>query len=102
MTEVDPSLRCYQPKPQKPQRIVDVLITLLETDEPAEAARQRLAKPSDPKKSDGSGPATSQDGPAVPSEDVPAVAPGAAPGAAPGEASAVASDSGPDRPDSDL
>jgi hypothetical protein len=55
LTEVDPGLLAYKPQPQKPQKIVDVLISFLETDEAAEAARQRLAsKP----KAKGSKPAT--------------------------------------------
>ena len=41
--EIDPRLRDYQPKPQKPQKLVDFLIQFVEEDEVAEAARQRLA-----------------------------------------------------------
>ena len=43
VTEIDPRLRDYQPKPQKPQKLVDFLIQFVEEDEVAEAARQRLA-----------------------------------------------------------
>jgi hypothetical protein len=56
VTEIDPSLLAYAPKAQKPQKIVDMLISLLDEDEVARAARERLAKP----KKDGQGDAAAQ------------------------------------------
>ncbi len=57
VTEIDPSLLAYAPKAQKPQKIVDMLIRLLDEDEVARAARERLA--TKPKK-DGQGDAAAQ------------------------------------------
>ena len=56
VTEIDPSLLAYAPKAQKPQKIVDMLISLLDEDETARAARERLARP----KKDGQGDAAAQ------------------------------------------
>ena len=44
VTEVDPKLLEYKPKPQKAQPIVDFLIQYVEEDEAAAAARQRLIR----------------------------------------------------------
>ena len=63
VTEVDPKLRDYKPKPQKPQLIVDFLIQYVEEDETAAAARQRLIRVPKKRKKEGDSAPTPESAP---------------------------------------